>query len=355
MTRRSYPSVRTPGNRVAPCFKGRYHSSQFPESRLLRNEGRVKTVFAEELQAGVELDKGQPFMLLEVTQRQTKDGRPYILFSLGDNSGKIGGVYWSVPDQVVAKCLPGKVVLVTGDVRLYNNRLQVVATNMQPFEPGSMADFIPASRRSQEEMIAELRQVIAELRPPFHQLLTNILLEPAFLRRYADVPAAKMMHHAYVGGLLEHSLAMVPYCRLAAERYATIDRDMLIAGALLHDVGKVFAYDLGAGFVITDEERLVGHITRGVVMVEAAIDGVTGFTPELRQHLVHLLVSHHGTLEWGSPVPPRTLEAVLLHQIDLLESRVQGFIDHVSAEPGDTPWTSRSPMFGYDLKRSQRG
>lgn len=312
----------------------------------------MKTVFVEELQAGVDLKKGQPFVLREVTERQTKDGRPFILFRLGDKSGNIGGVYWNVPDQVLTKCLPGKVVLVEGDVRLYNQRLQVVATDMQPFDPGSMADFISASRRNQEEMTAELRQIIAELRRPLHQLLTNVLLEPAFLRRFADAPAAKMMHHAYVGGLLEHSLAMVPFCRLAAERYAAIDRDMLIAGALLHDVGKVHAYDLGAGFVITDEERLVGHITRGVVMVEKAIDGVTDFTPELRQHLVHLLVSHHGTLEWGSPIRPCTLEAVLLHQIDLLESRVQGFMDHVEAEPGDTVWTSRSLMFGYELKRS---
>jgi len=310
----------------------------------------VKTVFVEELRSDADLFD-QPFVLLDVTQRKTKDGRSYILFGLGDNSGKIGGVYWNVPDEVVTDCLPGKVVLVTGDVRLYNKRLQVVAVDMQPFEPGSMADFIPASRRNQEEMIAELRQIIAELRRPLHQLLKNVLLEPAFLRRFADAPAAKMMHHAYVGGLLEHSLAMVPFCRLAAERYATIDRDILIAGALLHDVGKVHAYDLGAASLITDEERLVGHITRGVVMVEKAIDGVTDFTPELRQHLVHLLVSHHGTLEWGSPILPRTLEAVLLHQIDLLESRVQGFIDHVSAEPGDTAWTSRSPMFGCELKR----
>jgi 3'-5' exoribonuclease len=310
----------------------------------------VKTVFVEELRADTDLFD-QPFVLLDVTQRKTRDGRSYILFSLGDNSGKIGGVYWQVPDEVVTDCLPGKVVLVTGDVRLYNKRLQVVAVDMQPFDPGSMADFIPASRRNQEEMIAELRQIIADLRRPLHQLLTNVLLDPAFLRRFADAPAAKMMHHAFVGGLLEHSLAMVPFCRLAAERYATIDRDLLIAGALLHDVGKVYSYDLGAAFVITDEERLVGHITRGVVVVETAIGGVTDFTPELRQQLVHLLVSHHGTLEWGSPIRPRTLEAVLLHQIDLLESRVQGFIDHVEAEPGDTVWTSRSLMFGLELKR----
>ncbi len=106
-----------------------------------------------------------------------------------------------------------------------------------------------------------------------------------------------------------------------------------------------------ASFPLTDDGRLVGHITNGALMVDRAAAGISDFPADLRRDLLHLIVSHHGTLEWGSPVPPRTLEAVLLHQVDLLDSRLQGFMDHVDGEPGDVEWTSPSPMFGYELKR----
>lgn len=310
----------------------------------------MKTVFVEQLGAGRELFD-QPFLLLDVNQRKTRDDRPYILFNLGDKTGKVGGVYWNVPTEVIESCSPGSLVLVTGDVRLYNRRLQVVALDLQPFDADGMAEYVPSTERNQDEMIAELRQIVASLRNPLRQLVTELLLEPSFLRRFTEAPAAKIMHHAYVGGLLEHSLAMARFGQLAAEIYPQVDRDLLITGALLHDIAKVDAYQVGAAFPITDDERLIGHITRGTMMVEAAAAKIAGLSPELRQHLMHLLLSHHGKGEWGSPVNPCTLEAVLLHQIDLLDSRVQGFIDHVNSEPGDSEWTSRSPMFGYELFR----
>jgi 3'-5' exoribonuclease len=302
------------------------------------------------MQVGMELFD-QPFLLLDVVQRETRDGRPFILFSLADTSGKVGGVYWNVPDVVVKSCSPGQVVLVTGEVRLYNNRLQVAALDLQVHEPESMADFTVASARDRNEMIAELQRVIDELDEPLRQLVADILLEPSFLRRYADAPAATTMHHAYVGGLLQHVLSMIPFCRLAAKHYPVVDENLLIAGALLHDVGKVFAYETSPAFPLTNSGRLVGHIAQGAIMVQEAADEIPDFSPELREHLLHLMISHHGTLEWGSPVVPRTLEAVLLHQIDLLDSRAQGFMDHILAEPGKSEWTSRSSMFGYELKR----
>ena len=310
----------------------------------------MKTIFVKQLEEGKELFD-QPFLMIDATPRKTRDGRPYLLFNLVDRTGRVGGVYWNVPDEVVQSCSPGTVVLVTGNVHLYNQRLQVVALDLQPYEPDSMADFTVASRRNRDEMVDELTKVIGELREPLRQLLTEILLEPQFLRRFAEAPAAKIMHHAYVSGLLEHSLALVPFCRLAASQYPGVDEDLLVTGALLHDVGKTASYELNSTFAITDEEKLVGHIALGMNILEKATGKIPDFPSHLRQHLLHLLVSHHGTAEWGSPVTPRTLEAVLLHQIDLLDSRVQGFIDYTGSEAGDSRWTSPSPMFGYELMR----
>jgi 3'-5' exoribonuclease len=310
----------------------------------------VKTVYVHDLEPGMELFD-QPFLMAEVNERKTRDGRPFILFSISDRTGQVGGVFWNVPNEVVRDCVPGKVVLVTGDVRLYNKRVQVVALDLQPFEPETMADFAPAAGRDREEMIAELEVIIGELRAPLRELLSRLLLDPSFLRRYAESPAARAMHHAYVGGLLQHSLALVTWAKQAASIYACVDRDLLITGALLHDVGKVFAYETTVTFPITDDERLVGHITRGTLLVEGAAREVPDFPDDLLQELLHLLVSNHGTPEWGSPVQPRTLEAVLLHFLDLLDSRAQGFVDHITSEPGDTEWTSHSAMFGYELKR----
>lgn len=313
----------------------------------------MKTVYVNQLETGMELFD-QPFLLLDVVERTTKDGRPFILFQLADATGRVGGVFWNVPDGVVEACPPGKVVLITGDVRTYNNRLQVAALDFQPFTPESMADYIASSGRDREEMIAELRKVIEGLREPLRQLLTNVLLDPLFLFKFADAPAATIMHHAYVGGLLHHTLSMIPFCRLAAEKYPMVDLDLLIAGALLHDVGKVYSYENEPSFPLTDDARLTGHITRGVLLVDRAARKIGGFPEDLLLNILHLITSHHGSQEWGSPVSPRTLEAVILHQVDLLDSRIQGFVDHVLAEPGDSEWTMRSPMFGYELFRRPR-
>ena len=309
----------------------------------------MKTVYVQELEPGMELFD-QPFLMVEVNPRKTKDDRPFILFTLSDRTGQVGGVFWNVPAGVVRECVPGRVVLVTGDVRLYNKRVQVVALDLQPFEPESMAEFAPAAGRDHDEMIAELAEVIGQLGQPLQGLLTR-LLDPSFLRRYTESPAARTMHHAYVGGLLQHSLALVSLCRLAAEMYPPVDRDLLIAGALLHDIGKVLSYEAEVTFPLTNDERLVGHITLGTLLVEAAVQEMPDFPPRLRQELLHLMVSNHGAPEWGSPVPPRTLEAALLHHIDLLDSRARGFIDHITGEPGEAEWTSHSPMFGYELRR----
>jgi 3'-5' exoribonuclease len=160
------------------------------------------------------------------------------------------------------------------------------------------------------------------------------------------------MHHAYIGGLLEHTLSMATIADYLADHYPYVNRDLLISGALLHDMGKVSEYSIEGEFTFSEDGRLVGHIIRAITMVETAAAELGTLSPEQTQQIVHLIASHHGTLEWGSPVIPKTLEAILLHQIDLLDSRVQGFFDHIDNDGGEEAWTLKSSfMFKSELRR----
>jgi 3'-5' exoribonuclease len=150
---------------------------------------------------------------------------------------------------------------------------------------------------------------------------------------------------------MEHSLSMAKLGQMLAGHYAYVNKDLLVSGALLHDIGKTAEYSIEGAFSISNDGRLVGHIVRAIVMIEKAAEAL-GFPTDQLQQLIHLIASHHGTHEWGSPVVPKTLEAILLHQIDLLDSRVQGFMDHVREDSGEMEWTSKeSRMFGTVLQR----
>lgn len=292
-------------------------------------------------------------MLQDMMQRKTKDGRPYILGSLRDKTGQIGCVFWDVPDYIDSWVSNGQIVLVSGRVVTYKDALQVTITDMNKSHNLDMEAFLPSSPRPREEMIAELRQFIAALAEPWQSLVGQILLPEPFLSQFANAPAARNMHHAYIGGLLEHSLSMANIADYLSDLYPHVDRNLLVSGALLHDLGKVYEYDVTDSFSYSEDGRLTGHIIRAIVIIEKTAEQMD-FPAELRQHLVHLIASHHGTHEWGAPVLPKTLEAILLHQIDLLDSRVQGYFDHLGNDKSDEQWTSKkSLMFGTELRKPE--
>jgi 3'-5' exoribonuclease len=311
----------------------------------------MKSTYIADLQPKMEL-LNEPFLLHEVAERTTKDGRSFILFTLRDKTGTISGVFWDVPPTVLEWARPGQVALVTGRINLYKEALQLSATDLNPHQTDDLSEFVPVSRRPQPEMIAELRQLVGRLAEPWGKLVSHLLLDEAFLPRFASAPAARNMHHAVMGGLLEHTLSMANLCDYLADHYPYVNRDLLLAGALLHDMGKVAEYDVDNSFAFTEDGRLVGHIVRAVTFIEKGAAELGGFPPDDLRHLIHLVLSHHGNLEWGSPVVPKTLEAVLLHQVDMLDSRVQGFLEHSETDSDGAGWTVKpSPMFRTELKR----
>jgi 3'-5' exoribonuclease len=311
----------------------------------------MKSIFIADLQPKTEV-LDEPFLLNEVAERLTKDGRSYILFTLRDKTGTLSGVFWDVPPTVLEWARSGQVVLVTGRINLYKEALQLSATDMTPIQVEDLRDFVPVSQRPKEAMLAELRQFIERLGQPWQGLVAHLLLDEAFLPRFATAPAARNMHHAVIGGLLEHTLSMANIADYLADHYPLVNRDLLLAGALLHDMGKVAEYDVENSFAFTEDGRLVGHITRAAILIESGAAALGDFPADDLRQLVHLVLSHHGALEWGSPVVPKTLEAVLLHQIDMLDSRAQGFLEHIETDSDSNGWTVKpSPMFRTELKR----
>ena len=310
----------------------------------------MKTIFVSELTSGQELEN-ESFLLQDILQRKTKDGRPYILGNLRDKTGQIACVFWDIPEYIEAWANTGQIALVTGRVVKYKDSLQISITDMNRAHHPDMTAFLPSSQRPQSEMIEQLKTFIGSLNEPWQSLLTAILLDDDFLPQFANSPAARAMHHAYVGGLLEHTLSMATIAQQLADHYPYVNKDLLVAGTLLHDMGKVIEYQVDESFSFSEDGRLLGHIVRAIIEIETTGKAMD-FPEDDLLNLVHLIASHHGKLEWGSPVQPKTLEAILLHQIDLLDSRVQGYFDYISNDTSETNWTAKnSPMFNTELRK----
>lgn len=311
----------------------------------------MKSIYVANLQAGYSLEN-EAFLVQDVVLRKTKDGRTFLLGNLRDKTGLVSFVYWDVPDYALKWAQVGVIVLVTGRASHYKDALQLTVTDINESVNPDMAAFLPTSTRGRETMIAELKDIVALLATPWQQLVSRLLLEDAtFLRQFANAPAARKMHHAYIGGLLEHSLSMANIAHQMADHYPYVNQDLLVTGALLHDLGKAMEYDVLRGFAFSEDGRLVGHIVRATIMIEQTAAALGNFPEDDLRQLIHLVTSHHGTYEWGSPVIPKTLEAILLHQIDLLDSRVQGYFDYLNDDISEDNWTVKSsPMFGTELR-----
>jgi 3'-5' exoribonuclease len=296
------------------------------------------------------------FLLAVLRQATDRNGDAYLKMTLRDKTGDIEARYWRVPTGVPEQLRTGKGVAVTGSVSEYRGSAQVNVSSIFPYEIKDLGDFLPAARRSQEEMIAELQRLINSIREPhLKQLLREILGDPAFQTQFFEAAAAKMFHHACVGGLLEHSLDVARQVVFIAKRYEEIDRDLAATAALLHDVGKVDSYVLQGAFDLTDAGRLLGHVYLGAIRVERAIDRIEGFPDDLKMRLMHAVLAAHGELVKGAAVTPRTPEAIVLHHADELDAAVRGWVDHVQRDAPSGSWTSWSNMHEGELYVSRPG
>jgi len=299
-----------------------------------------------ELTDGAEVD--QVLLVREVERRARRDGGDYLRLQLGDRTGAVAAMVWEDLADVERLAPSGAAVHVTGRYTVHPRfGPQINLRSLSPAPEGtfSPSDLFDGPARGAEQMEVDLRQLIATVRDPhLAQLLERVFGERSQLwRGYRFAPAAKYYHQAYRHGLLEHCLGVAQAVSAISATFPGIDRDIAVSGALLHDIGKLDAYtELGGGqaFDLTDVGRLHGEIALGYYRIRREIEEIDGFPRELAWSLLHIILSHHGSLEHGSPVTPSTREATLVHMIDNLGGRLGSF-DRIEKElaPG-ARWSS---------------
>ncbi len=295
-------------------------------------------------------DAFQGFLLAqEAAYKVSAKGSEYLELKLGDASGDLKAFLWDVRavegdmDAIRADAF----VWVKGTVTSYNGRLQFKLDKARfaaDAEVGDFSAFFPVSARPVPEMLAEMDGFIGSVRDPWiRRLLTDLFQEDRDLRAaFAQAPAAKSMHHAYLGGLLEHTLSILGMAERACGHYRDLNRDLVLAGVFLHDVGKTAELSYKRSFGYTDAGNLLGHIALEAEWISRAVGKIPGFPPELRLQILHIVLSHHGRLEFGSPVLPKTPEALLVHYLDDLDGKLEAMFRAVRDEAGGGSWSPYS-------------
>jgi 3'-5' exoribonuclease len=303
-------------------------------SHVCKKESDLGKIFVKEIKDRAQVDS--VFLVKEKITAMAKNGKPYLTLRLMDKSGEVEAKVWDNVDLLSAIFDKDDFIAVRSKASVYLGKMQLVIAELKkvPEEEVALADFLPETSRDMGEMEGELARLIASLdNVDLKRLLAAFFDDPAFLALYRSAPAAKGMHHVYLGGLIEHSLAVARLVDGIVPLYEGLNRDLLIAGALLHDVGKVREIAYIRSFDYTDEGKLLGHITIGVEMVRDKIAGLKDFPRELAMLLQHMLLSHHGQYEFGSPKLPMTVEATILNYLDDLDSKINGIRTHVEKEP----------------------
>ena len=285
------------------------------------------------------------FLVCEKEVRSTREGKPYLRLELGDRTGTIEARMWDRFEEAAQAVQRDDIVKIQARVEVYRNKPQLMLDRMRPAEPGEidLADYFPHTKEDVEKLYADLQGQAASISDAWlRQLTISVIEDPAIVPRLKRAPAAKMMHHAFLGGLLEHVVSLCGLCRAVAARYPEVNADLLLAGAILHDIGKLdeLCYERALGY--TTPGQLLGHIVMELETVTKKMDAIAGFPPELKTLVQHMLISHHGQYEFGSPKLPMFREAVMLHYLDDLDSKMGAIRSLLASEKGEGEWTDWS-------------
>jgi 3'-5' exoribonuclease len=305
----------------------------------------MKSPYISELQANQTVQG--TFLVSHKDVRQKKSGEPYLSLILADRTGDLEAKMWDNASEALDTFERDDFVRVKGLLQIFQNRPQLTLHKIHPVADAEVdaADFFAVSKRDREEMFREVQSWVAGMTDPhLKPLLETIFEDESIAGPFRDAPAAKSVHHAWIGGLIEHVLSMCHLAKFAAAHYPGIDFDLLLAGVLLHDLGKIRELSYSRSIAYTTSGQLLGHIMIGIGIVEEKLRRFPDFPTRLHELLLHMILSHHGELEFGSPKVPVFPEALLLHHIDNLDSKMACM--HTLIEKDkllDGVWTAYNP------------
>lgn len=318
----------------------------------------MKRQFIGDLAPGDSVD--DVFALAEKAVSVKKNGENFLTFRFADRTGDIRGVAWDDVATIGAAANSGDFVRVTANVSEFRGTPQFTVRGLARCDPESIRpeDFLATTRHPLgvdgmfDRLVKTVQETVTD--PHLRALMDAFFADADFVRRFKIAPAAKGMHHAFIGGLLEHTLSMTVLVRKIAGHYkGSLDESLLMVGTVLHDIGKIreFVYDTFIGY--SDEGKLVGHISIGCGMVDEKTATLPDFPAETAWKVKHMIISHHGTKEFGSPVTPMILEAVLLNLIDNIDAKMNGIRDFLAGQDPAEAWTGRNPMLGNPIYRGR--
>lgn len=331
---RALPSPQVPRRREPGYGKESDVAKQYVKD--IRDKDAVKSVF----------------QVARKTSTVAKNGKPFLAVTLRDRTGDLDARVWDKLEELDPKLNRGELALIEGLTGTFQGRpqLRIDAVENAPSEGVDPADFAPPPKSGPDDRhLAQIGDLIDRVADPhLRALLRSLLDDEAISADLRRAPAAKSIHHAYHGGLCEHTLSVMKLAVRVGEHYPMVDRDLLLAGAFLHDLGKIRELSFDKQTEYTDEGRLLGHLVITAQLIHEYARKVEGFPRALEAHLTHLVLSHHGSLEFGSPRLPQTLEAMLLHYVDEMDSRMGAWLDIMKRDPGES-WTDFQKLYDRHL------
>ena len=307
--------------------------------------------FISQLNGGTTID--EIFLVQNKDLRTTKNGSLYIQAQLSDRTGMIDARMWDASTPFFESLGNDTFLRIKGRTEIYQNKIQLIIKHISKTnqEDIKLEDYLPGTEQDVSEMFSELKQIVSSIKQPHLKNLLNLFFsDKDFCKGFCSAPAAVQYHHAFLGGLLEHTLSVAKLGDTIAPLYPELNRDLLICGIILHDIGKISELCYEKNFHYSDEGQLIGHLISGVLMVEEKAKQINDFPKTLLDLLRHLILSHHGEYEWGSPKLPMTLEAITLHYLDNIDAKIHAFNKAISGDkdPSDN-WTNYNKMFERKL------
>jgi len=298
------------------------------------------------------------FVVVAKQIKPKKTGEPYLALTLGDRSGQLEAKMWDNVDEVLEAFEQDDFLKVKGLINKYKQRFQLTIHKLRKLGESEIefSDYLPKTTKDIDELWRTLSDFVAGFQNPHLKTLVQAFMaDPEIAAAYRNAPAAKTLHHAYIGGLLDHVVSLFRSCDLICRNYPQINRDLLLTGAFLHDIGKIHELTYNRSFTYTTKGQLLGHMILDLEMLRAKLAHLSGFPEELKTMVEHLIISHHGQYEFGSPKLPMFPEALMLHYLDDLDSKMEAMRAHFERESTlDGPWTSYNASLGRPLLNTEK-